>query len=287
MAISIKHPFVSLKGDGGDATLVRPSNWNAEHATSISANMLVGRLSAGAGAFEEIPISAYMASILGTASKAALVDLLGLNVTGDVKYSYASTAQSGWMAANSATGTIGRTGSGGTLRANDDALALWTLIYNTVPDLYAPVSGGRTGNAVNDFNTFKIMTLRITGRVPVGAGNGMSGISSRDIGTLIGEENHLLDASEMPSHQHLNTFNDAFHSHDPYGVVIGDALSGSAAGAGPFLAIRLNAGNNNLGLAFPTTSKLTGASITNAFAGGSAAHNNLQPSIALTAYIKL
>ena len=27
----IKHPFVSLKDDGADATKVRPSNWNADH----------------------------------------------------------------------------------------------------------------------------------------------------------------------------------------------------------------------------------------------------------------
>jgi len=28
---NIKHTFVSGKSDGGDTTLVRPSNWNAEH----------------------------------------------------------------------------------------------------------------------------------------------------------------------------------------------------------------------------------------------------------------
>ena len=29
--MSVKHKFVSAKADGGDATLVRPSNWNDEH----------------------------------------------------------------------------------------------------------------------------------------------------------------------------------------------------------------------------------------------------------------
>ena len=29
--MAITHPFVSAKADGGDATLVRPSNWNADH----------------------------------------------------------------------------------------------------------------------------------------------------------------------------------------------------------------------------------------------------------------
>ena len=28
----VTHPFVSAISDGGDATLVRPSNWNADHA---------------------------------------------------------------------------------------------------------------------------------------------------------------------------------------------------------------------------------------------------------------
>lgn len=28
----VTHPFVSAIADGGDATLVRPSNWNADHA---------------------------------------------------------------------------------------------------------------------------------------------------------------------------------------------------------------------------------------------------------------
>lgn len=31
----ITHPFVSGKSDGGDATLVKPSDWNAGHVVSI------------------------------------------------------------------------------------------------------------------------------------------------------------------------------------------------------------------------------------------------------------
>lgn len=32
--MGIKHSFVSPKSDGGDTTLVRPSNWNADHEGS-------------------------------------------------------------------------------------------------------------------------------------------------------------------------------------------------------------------------------------------------------------
>ena len=34
--MSIKHAFVSAKADEADTTLVRPSNWNAEHVTNLS-----------------------------------------------------------------------------------------------------------------------------------------------------------------------------------------------------------------------------------------------------------
>lgn len=32
----VTHTFVSAKADGGDATLVRPSNWNAAHVTAFT-----------------------------------------------------------------------------------------------------------------------------------------------------------------------------------------------------------------------------------------------------------
>ena len=49
MTLAITHAFVSAKGDGADATLVRPSNWNAGHATSMANNQILGNTSGGAG----------------------------------------------------------------------------------------------------------------------------------------------------------------------------------------------------------------------------------------------
>lgn len=57
MAISIKHAFTSAKADGTDATLVQPSNWNAEHNITLAAGKVLGRDSSGAGAVQELPIS--------------------------------------------------------------------------------------------------------------------------------------------------------------------------------------------------------------------------------------
>ena len=39
---SVTHPFVSGKADGGDATLVRPSNWNATHSLAYSNHAISG-----------------------------------------------------------------------------------------------------------------------------------------------------------------------------------------------------------------------------------------------------
>jgi len=61
MVISTKHKFVSPKPDGADATIVRATNWNDEHAITMATARLMGRATAGAGAVEEISLSADLA----------------------------------------------------------------------------------------------------------------------------------------------------------------------------------------------------------------------------------
>lgn len=53
--------------------------------------------------------------------------------------------------------TMGNAVSGATERANADVQALWTLLYQNDPNLV--VSGGRTGNALNDFNAGKTIVI--------------------------------------------------------------------------------------------------------------------------------
>jgi hypothetical protein len=66
MAISNKHKYVSGKADGGDTSLVRPSNWNDEHDLVLDTGKLVGRTTAGTGAAEEISVSANLSLAAGT-----------------------------------------------------------------------------------------------------------------------------------------------------------------------------------------------------------------------------
>lgn len=54
MTISLKHAFNNPKSDGGDASVVRPSNWNAEHVLTLDAGNVLGRVSSGNGPAEEL-----------------------------------------------------------------------------------------------------------------------------------------------------------------------------------------------------------------------------------------
>jgi hypothetical protein len=56
MAISLKHSFTSAVADEGDTSLVRPSNWNAEHTLTLATSRILGRTTAGTGAAEEISV---------------------------------------------------------------------------------------------------------------------------------------------------------------------------------------------------------------------------------------
>ena len=77
MAVQIKHAFVSLKGDGSDLTQVQPSNWNANHVLTQATGKVLGRVTAGAGATEEIDWSAFGRSWLNAADANAAQGLLG------------------------------------------------------------------------------------------------------------------------------------------------------------------------------------------------------------------
>jgi microcystin-dependent protein len=278
MTIQIKHAFTSAKGDGTDATLVRPSNWNAVHTTSMATLNLLGRLTAGVGAFEEIPITAFMAAVLNSADANGFLAALGIGAftTGDTKFSIDPTAQAGWIVynLNTASGTIGDASSTATVRANADCSALFQMIWNSVADADCPVTGGRGANAAADFAAHKQIGLPwIPGRTVIGNAGGAS-LTTRVIGRVYGEETHLLTVAEIPSHTHANSLNDPGHTHSSNAA----AANASTTGGGGFL---IGGGNATINGA------ATNMSITNAAQGGGGAHNVMQPSISLWAKVKL
>lgn len=120
--------------------------------------------------------------------------------TGIIEFGYFTAAEPGWILYRD--GSIGNAESGATLLASDQTVKLYVQMYNTVSDQWAPVSGGRTGDAGNDFNANKTLTLPpLPGRVIGVAGSG-SGLSVRDVGAILGEEKHLQTINELVSHAH-------------------------------------------------------------------------------------
>ena len=281
MTISLKHAFTSAKGDPGDTTLVRPSNWNAEHTLTLATDKLLGRSTAGTGAAEEIPCTSAGRSVLAAADIAAIQALLGITdafTTGDVKFTLKTTADSGWVMMND--GSIGNASSSATTRADADTESLFTLLWDNVSNTYAAVSGGRGGSAAADFAANKRINLTKTlGRALAAAGAG-SGLSNRALGETLGEEEHLLDWTEMPDHNHSGTTGDqsADHTHQ-YDRGGTSGLSASAGGGTP-LSTNVN-----------TTSSGASGGHTHDFttdgAGDDAPHNNMQPTAFLNVMVKL
>lgn len=177
--------------------------------------------------------------------------------TGDVRLSYNTFAPYGWVFANDTT--IGYTGSGATTTGTQ-TFPLYYLLYQNVSNTYAPVSGGRTGNAVDDFLAGKTMQLtKVLGRALASAGTPSTGGTAWSLGQFTGAETHTLSIAEMPAHNHTAS------------TVAVD----SSSGLGTSLAISVRAPTNATNL------------ISVASQGGGAAHSIMQPTAFFNVFIKL
>ena len=105
--MSITHSFISGKSDGGDATLVRPSDWNADHVGGLDNPMTdEGDLIIGGGG------STFADLLAGLSGSGVGATVLSTNAG-------AGGWQSGWTDGTPTTGTGGPTwGSGAWIRAD-------------------------------------------------------------------------------------------------------------------------------------------------------------------------
>lgn len=122
-----------------------------------------------------------------------------------------------------------------------------SLATGGYPALFALI-GYTFGGSGSNFN---LPDLR--GRAQIGVGKG-SGLSNRNLGDQVGEENHTLVGSEVPSHVHSE--------------------SGAASTA------------ITIGPGAPAPSAIPVPAITGS-SGGDGGHNNMQPSLALYYYIQV
>jgi microcystin-dependent protein len=106
-------------------------------------------------------------------------------LVGDIKFSIQSSDHQGWLICD------GR-----------------SLESSQYPDLYALI-GTQFGSVDGDH--FTLPDCR--GRVLGSAGSGV-GLTSRNIGDVVGEETHTMSMTELPSHSHSGTTEtNGFHSH--------------------------------------------------------------------------
>lgn len=79
--MAVKHAFTSAKSDGADATLVRPSNWNADHTAEGALEFVIdgagSTITTGVKFDLELPYSGTIASwtLLADQAGAIVVDL--------------------------------------------------------------------------------------------------------------------------------------------------------------------------------------------------------------------
>lgn len=103
--------------------------------------------------------------------------------------------------------------------------------------------------------TFNLPDMR--GKAPIGVGQDSGhSLTSRTLGTFVGEENHLLTIAEMPSHTHAETTN---------------------TGSGSTSAIAKSTTLSTTTSAIATTTQST---------GGGGSHNTMQPSMPVNFIVK-
>jgi hypothetical protein len=206
--------------------------------------------------------------------------------TGDVKFSIKSAADPGWVACND--GTIGNTGSGGTTLADPSTQALFTLVFNNITDTWAPIltSGGgattraaQTNAATAWAANCAISLPKALGRALAIAGGG-SALTLRALGQNLGEETHLLSASEIPSITSSGNVSIAVTSNSAI-YPSGQVTTSNPGTGGPQLYPAGGLTGQSI-----ASSGVNNISVTSNNTGG-AGHNNMQPSIFLNAMMKL
>lgn len=155
--------------------------------------------------------------------------------TGDGKLTFKSVADYGWIMATD--GTIGD-GSSGATYANANAAALFTLIYNGVPNTYAPLldsSGSpvaRGANAAADFAAHCRLTFPLQlGRALAISGAG-SGLTSHILGQTAGAETQLVLQANLPIVSLTTSINSGQGGHSHSVQNQGSAQSGGGVNAG-------------------------------------------------------
>lgn len=204
--------------------------------------------------------------------------------TGDYKWRDDNGALDGFVRCNGLT--MGNASSGATERANADTADLFSFLWNKHSNTICPVSGGRGANAAADFAANKTITLlNASGRLLAGLDN-MSGTPAGVLtgGTTLagngGEQTHVLTISELPSVTPAGTVSTPTITITSKARGISVATGGAVVNSDAPNALLPD--QTNMATGSITTPIFTGTPF-----GSGTAHNNLQPYLLATLYMKL
>lgn len=213
MALTTKHKFVSPKADGGDNTIVRPSNWNDDHEIRLGGPSIVGRAAAGAGLASEIPLGAGLVMTSG--------GKLDTGNVGEISFYPCTTPPSGTIKAN------------GVLLSRLTYADLWAFAQasgNIVTDalwtsdkMYGSFSTG------DGTTTFRIPDVRGEFLRAWDDGRGM------DTGRVLGkhqDSQNLAHNHTITDPGHTHTVSDPGHAHSVYDPGHAHAYGASFIGSG-------------------------------------------------------
>jgi microcystin-dependent protein len=224
------------------------------------------------------------------------IDPTTIATTGDVKASYTSSVIVGWVRMNGRT--IGSATSGATERANADTQSLFNYLWTA--DANLAVSGGRGASAAADWAANKTIALpdaegrTIAGLDVMGGAdncrlcNSLLATSRNTLGGVGGEAVHTLAASEIPTITALNnnTFTVTSGSNRS-DIVVGGVPTNTGVAAGGNTIQVFPAGTAGQAAITSTGTVNPNTIGTTSINTGGGAHNNMQPTILMTFFIKL
>ncbi len=210
--------------------------------------------------------------------------------TGVISDFIGSAVPSGWILANGRT--IGSAASTATSTKGDTVYNLYLLLWNSLTNTHAPVSGGRGSSAAADWAANKTLTLPdMRGRVGVGLDSmgfsasqriNLESLTSDTLGSSGGNQRIELDILSLPKHDHK---------------MFVDWTSGSEADLGVNSYVLERAATYNESkysmatrpnLAQPTMGRTSEAGGDNSSSSGKGApHSNMQPFLLVNKIIKL
>lgn len=213
------------------------------------------------------------------------VDATTIFDTGDLKVRYGTGAHTGWVRANGRT--IGSATSGATERANADTQSLFEYLWAADANLSVSTGRGATANA--DWVANKTIALpdwrgrAIAGLDDMGASAAgrltasYFGATATTLGAAGGSESDTLTEAKIPTHKHNVSGSVSIPNGTQVMRTNGQWQFGGEGALGTFQGCTAN---NQVDLFASFTPSETSV-------GGGQPHNNVQPTMLATIYIKM